>query len=391
MKRTSLALALFAVLAARSLPAQTPDATAEPAPAASPTPESESVTQTRKELDELAAKIEAATEKEAALVEALDQIEQEMASRADELTAIQTDIDKKRAESEAKRARMELLSEKIRDKRLWLRGRLRSIYIHGRPGYLKVLFAAESYADLVRRTKFSRIIARRDTELVAGLKVDLKEVASSRSDYEKDVSLLESALNDSRATNEELEIQRAFRQSLLDEVLDERKSFDEMKKILDARAAELDKTVGGLGTSGTPLAITRHFEASKGRLLTPISKAPVMLGFGPYQHSTGASMRHQGIAYRCAVGAGVKAVFDGRVEMSDWFSTYGRVIVVDHGGGWRTLYAHNSTLQKKKGDTVSEGEVIAECGDTGSFQGPFLFFALYREGTAVDPAEWFLP
>lgn len=378
--RLSSALALFAVLAARSLPAQTPDAT--------PTPESASLAEMRKELDELAAKIEAATEKEVALVDALDQIEQEMASRAEELAAIQADIAKGRAESEAKRARMEQLAEKIRDKRLWIRGRLRSIYIHGRPGYLKVLFAAESYADLVRRTKFSRIIARRDTELVAGLKVDLKEVASSRSDYEKDVALLESALNDSRSTNEELEIQRAFRQSLLDKVLDERKSFDEMKKILDAWAAELDKTVGGLGTS---VAVTRHFEASKGRLLTPISKAPVMLGFGPYRHSTGAEMKHQGIAYGCAMGTPVKTVFDGRVEMSEWFSTYGRVIAVDHGDGWRSLYAHNSRLLKKKGDTVSEGEVIAECGDTGSFQGPFLFFALYRENTPVNPAEWFLP
>lgn len=395
MKRAPL-FAMLALLSASPVPAQTPESSPEPSPEPSPestaadSPESESVTETRKALEDLAAKIEAATEKEAALVEALDQIEQEMAARAEELAAIREDIDVMRAESEAKRARMEALSLRIRDKRLWLRGRLRSIYIHGRPGYLKVLFAAESYADLVRRTKFSRIIARRDTELVADLKVDLKEVAASRSDYEKDVALLESALNDSRSTTEELEMQRAFRQSLLDDVLDERRSFDAMKKILDARAAELGATVGRLGDSATPLSPARHFEASKGRLLAPVSKASIMRAFGPYRHSTGTSMTYQGIAYQCPIGEPVKAVFDGRVEMSAWFSTYGRVLVVDHGDGWRTLYAHNSKLLKKKGDTVSEGEVIAETGDTGSLEGPFLFFALYREGTPVDPSEWLL-
>ena len=217
-------LLLLLVLASLPAPAQTPT------PAQ--TPESSSLGETRSALDALKAKIDAATEKEAALLEALDEIEQEMASRAEELADIQKQIDTQRAASDEKRVRMELLTERIRGKRAWLKGRLRSIYIHGRPGYLKVLFAAESHADLVRRTKFSRIIARRDTELVAGLKVDLKEVAASRSDYDKDVALLENALSDSRSTNEELEIQRAFRQTLLDEVKSERVSFARLQDVL---------------------------------------------------------------------------------------------------------------------------------------------------------------
>lgn len=374
-------LLLLLVLASLPAPAQTPT------PAQ--TPESSSLGETRSALDALKAKIDAATEKEAALLEALDEIEQEMASRAEELADIQKQIDTQRAASDEKRVRMELLTERIRGKRAWLKGRLRSIYIHGRPGYLKVLFAAESHADLVRRTKFSRIIARRDTELVAGLKVDLKEVAASRSDYDKDVALLENALSDSRSTNEELEIQRAFRQTLLDEVKSERVSFARLQEVLERQARELDKTVGGL-TSTVPHAPARPFVDAKGRILPPLAKPTVLRPYGPYRHSTGAQMLHQGIVWSSPIGEPVKAVFDGRVEMAMWHKARGQVVVIDHGGGWKTLYAHNSALKKKKGDPVSEGEVIALTGDTGTFDEPGLFFAVYHDGKPVDPAEWFL-
>ena len=73
-----------------------------------------------------------------------------------------------------------------------------------------------------------------------------------------------------------------------------------------------------------------------------------------------------------------------------WHKARGQVVVIDHGGGWKTLYAHNSALKKKKGDPVSEGEVIALTGDTGTFDEPGLFFAVYHDGKPVDPAEWFL-
>lgn len=343
----------------------------------------------RKELEAIAAKLAVATQKEAALLEALDQIGEEMASRAEELADIQAQIDAQQALSEEKRVRMELLSERIRDKRAWLKGRMRSLYIHGRPGYLKVLFAAESYADLVRRTKFSRILARRDTELVSDLKIALEEVAASRSDYEKDVALLESALSESRATHEELEIQRAFRQSLLDQVKSDQVSIQGVKDELVKRAEAFDKAVGAL-PSVMPAGSARPFADAKGRILPPLAKPKVLRGFGPYRHATGAEMMHQGIVWGSPTGEPVKAVFDGRVEMAQWVKARGQVVVIDHGDGWRTLYAHNSALKKKKGDRVSEGEVIALTGDTGTFDEPGLFFAIYQHGVPVDPAEWFL-
>ena len=380
MKR-KVAAAIALTFVALAAPAQ------EPSPSASPeaTPDAR-VEATRRELDAIREKIAAATEKEAALVEALDQLEQEMASRTEELEAIQKQIDEGRRLSEEKREKMEQLEKRIEGKREWLKSRLRSTYIHGRPGILKVIFASESYADLVRRTKFSRILAQRDSELIDELEDDLEEVAQSRIDYEKDLALFESALSESRATNEELEVQRQVRKELLASVRTEAASYAGMKDLLEKRHAELAATIGEIDSAAVPG--TRNFLAAKASLLPPVKKPVVMRPFGTYTHPAGGRMMHQGIAYTCAIGDPVRAVFDGRVEMSMYWSTYGQMLAIDHGDGWRSIYAHNSKRLKQKGDVVREGELIAECGDTGSLEGPFLFFGLFQKNQPVDPAEW---
>lgn len=380
MRGLALALALIALPAV----AQTPSPVATPAAA-----ESEAAVEARRRIEQIQATIDAAEEKEAATLEGLQAIDQEISQREADLAAITRLIAEHRKTSEEHRVRMEELESRIKDRRKWVKERVRSLYIHGRPGYLKVLFAAESYADLVRRTKFSRIIARRDTAMMAEMKEDLSAVAESRTDYEAELISLEEELSRSRAKNEALSIVRQERETLLAAIKSDLMSAEKVKAELEKDAAALDSAVGSLGP-GT--AGMRAFDSFKGRLLPPISSGEIALGFGPYRHPTlGLPMKHNGIKWRTPTGTDVKVVFDGRVEMADWFSTYGNVIVVDHGDGWRTLYARNSELLRKKGEIVREGEVIAKTGDAGSLEGPELFFALYRHGAPLDPSEWFMP
>ena len=370
----------FALLAASPIAAQTPEIEI---------PDATSAGEVKRKIDEMNERIALASEKEAALLAAIDEMGRDMAARAEDLREIRQLLEEYRATSETKRARMEELERRIADRRQWVKHRLRSLYMHGRPGVLKVLFAADSYADLVRRTKFSRIVARRDSVLVVELKKDLAEVAESRVEYERELVSLEAELERSRSKNEELEMQRAYRETLLAEVTSQKVSSEKLKASLEKAQAALGSAMANLSPSA---AGTRPFDDFKGRLLAPVTTPRVKLPYGPYTHPTlGLPMLHQGILYDCALGQDVKAAFEGRVEMASWFSTYGEVLVVDHGGGWRSLYAHNEQLLKKKGDAVREGEVIAKCGATGSFAGPELFFALYREGKPVDPAEWFVP
>jgi septal ring factor EnvC (AmiA/AmiB activator) len=88
-------------------------------------------------------------------------------------------------------------------------------------------------------------------------------------------------------------------------------------------------------------------------------------------------------------GTDIRSVFDGQVIFSDYFKGYGNMVIIDHGGGYFSLYGHASRLNKKVGAQVSRNEVIAGVGDVDSLRGSMLYFELRHQGKPVDPSPWF--
>ena len=97
---------------------------------------------------------------------------------------------------------------------------------------------------------------------------------------------------------------------------------------------------------------------------------------------------NRGIEITAPQGRDIVAVAEGTVIYADWFKGYGRLIILDHGSGYFTLYAHASDILIKTGDAVSGGQVIAKVGDSGSLEGPQLYFELRHKGKPQDPLTW---
>lgn len=97
---------------------------------------------------------------------------------------------------------------------------------------------------------------------------------------------------------------------------------------------------------------------------------------------------NQGIVLFANEGAPVMAASAGRVVFNDWLKGYGLLLIVDHGQGLMTLYAHNQSVLKKKGDTVMRGEKIALVGHSGTIRQNGLYFEVRRRGKAVSPLAW---
>jgi septal ring factor EnvC (AmiA/AmiB activator) len=96
----------------------------------------------------------------------------------------------------------------------------------------------------------------------------------------------------------------------------------------------------------------------------------------------------QGLLIAGNAGAQVHAVRAGRVAYADWLKGYGLLVIVDHGGGWMTLYAFNDALLKNAGDEVQSGEAIATVGSSGGQGRPALYFELRKDGQPADPSTW---
>ena len=97
---------------------------------------------------------------------------------------------------------------------------------------------------------------------------------------------------------------------------------------------------------------------------------------------------NQGVIFFAPFGTPVKAVLPGRVVFTDWLKGYGLLLILDNGRGLMTLYAHNQSLFKKKGDTVTQGEQIASVGHSGTIKQNGLYFEIRRRGKAVPPLAW---
>lgn len=112
-------------------------------------------------------------------------------------------------------------------------------------------------------------------------------------------------------------------------------------------------------------------------------------GFG-FRRMGGTVRHHDGIDIALPYGAPIRAHEDGVVVHAGWQSGYGLTVIIDHGSGKKTLYAHASALRVREGQTVRAGEVIAAVGTTGRAYGPHLHFEIRYDGRPVDPEREYL-
>jgi len=163
----------------------------------------------------------------------------------------------------------------------------------------------------------------------------------------------------------------------------DQKVIDEEERAMEALKAQVSGSlskssggkayVGGEFTWPTPSChyITSHF--------SPRRKNPV----------SGVYKRHTGTDIGAAYGTTIVAANSGTVTLAGWNSGYGNCVIIDHGGGKATLYAHMSSYSVSKGQTVSKGQKIGAVGSTGNSTGPHLHFEILINGAAVDPMQFF--
>ena len=130
-------------------------------------------------------------------------------------------------------------------------------------------------------------------------------------------------------------------------------------------------------------------EALRGRLEWP-ARGQVTAPFGKFRHPEfDGEILRKGIDIESTLGEEIKVVEKGRVVYADRFSGYGRMVIVDHGERYYTIYGHLSEIIKKVGDAVSRGETLGRAGDGDSPAGAKLYFEIRKDGHSVDPLPWF--
>ncbi|MDD2494331.1 MAG: M23 family metallopeptidase, partial [Tissierellia bacterium] len=149
----------------------------------------------------------------------------------------------------------------------------------------------------------------------------------------------------------------------------------------EAQSAKIEKDI---------LAAQRAVEYAGGEMAWPVPGNYRITSYfgGRPDPITGVWSTHRGIDIGASYGSAIVAANDGVVIFTGSHWSYGNYIIIDHGGGISTLYAHNTSLLVRNGDEVSRGEQIATAGSTGYSTGPHCHFEVRINGTITDPLKY---
>lgn len=252
---------------------------------------------------------------------------------------------------------------------------VRSEEERGSLSYLSVLFKATSMADLLNRMEFVNEVAEYNKTLIAAMKETRENIKAEKTEMEAKEAQLGEQQNELQGKLDETT-------KLMNEYAADQKALERMHAAEEKAADEIDAQIARLIADSDVVPGSEGFiwPVSTSKMISsPIGSRVAPGGFG--------STNHKGVDI-CNVGytSSVYATKSGRVLLtnsSGWGGGYGNYVVIDHGGGLTTLYAHMSVVKVSPGDTVSQGTVIGVTGNTGASTGPHLHYEV-RTTTIVN-------
>ena len=303
--------------------------------------------------------------------------------------------------------RMETTRLEAERKRDQIRRRLVALYKSGEVGSVRVYFSSGSLPQMVEDLRYMRAVLDNDRQLFAAYTAKIEELRWLKDSLEKDAARKERIRGGIEQKKREIEAEKLKKAAYLAKVREQKKGYQTSLRELEANARRLQamverleaqsrksytknstgKHVFGSGPVLPPIP-DKGFGAQKGRLSMPV-RGELVGSYGRHKHPEFNSYTvSNGISIAAPAGTEIHSVFDGRVIFADYFKGYGNMVIVDHGGGFFSLYAHASRMMKKVGSLVSRNEVIASVGDVDSPRGPMLYFEIRYQGKPVDPTLW---
>lgn len=296
-------------------------------------------------------------------------------------------LDQRAARAELERIEGErtTVEQRLARVRRRLRATTRLLWRAGPLGRLRPVLSAADADRMISAARLVHELSRRQREDVAQVRQDLTALEMVRARYEVQRARLE-ALHD-EALEARTALRRAIlaRRELLEKIRRDESVRERAVEELARAKQELERMIAGLAE---PAPVELDVRAFRGLLPMPV-EGTVRRPFGDrVDPRFGTRLPHPGWDIEAPFGARVHPVFDGTVVFADWFRGYGLMVVVDHGRGVHSVYAHLSAILAPRGTVVDRETILGRVGDTGSLEGPMLYLEIRADGRAVDPAEW---
>ncbi len=370
------------------------------AAAAAPTgAQKEELRQLRGRIEALQKRLASAEETKNETADALRESERAI-SAADralhELAGQQREINTRLAELrfQARRVSGDIESQQTRLARL-----LYQQYLGMQPDALKLVLNREDPNRIARDLHYLTYLARARADLIRGLRANLGRVTELARDTRSRSADLAAVRNEQQAQRKRLESEKRARRQVLVKVSrqieGQRREISTLRRD-ENRLAKLVEQLGQMLARTPPDAVRNErlpdaagdgspFAQLKGQLSLPV-RGELRNRFGSPREGSGLAWK--GLFIAAPAGEEVKAIAAGRVVFADWLRGFGNLLIIDHGGGYMSLYGNNESLYKQVGDAASGGETVALVGNSGGNPDSGLYFEVRHQGKVFDPLGW---
>ncbi|SHJ35563.1 murein hydrolase activator EnvC family protein, partial [Lutispora thermophila] len=297
----------------------------------------------------------------------LEIVEGQLSDLEGKIAITQRELDRATEEAQAQK---ELLNKRVR-----------IMHQNGSTSYLAVILNATSFSDFISRLDLMRKIINYDVNLLKERKTIRDNIDEKKQQLEYEQQQKEALKSNLSKKKNEVEVIKKEKEKLLDELKIDIKELDKQLDKLEEDSQKIQKLIiqsqslGDYigGEMAWPAPGYTEFSDYYGYRIHPITKTKKF---------------HSGVDLKVPSGSSVVAANAGKVILAKYYGGYGNTVIIDHGGKISTLYAHNSKLLVKEGDTVTRGQVIAKSGSTGVSTGPHLHFEVRINGEPKDPLPY---
>jgi septal ring factor EnvC (AmiA/AmiB activator)/cell division protein FtsX len=323
------------------------------------------------------------------LQEMLQRLRRDLELSREYVTKLEAQEKRLLADLERRREELGGIRDRVASLREAIRRRLRNYYMKHRLDVAELLLSSKSFPQLFARAHYVGWLLERDREDLARLRAqeDSLEEARRRLEARKaEIARLRAeAVRERRRLERQEARTREEEKRVKEELARHRQRLKELEEreartVEVLRRLEAERQRGGFPGEG--------LKGMRGKLPWPV-RGRVVTRFGYQVHPRFRTrIMNRGVDIAAPKGEIFRAVAPGRVVYADWLSGYGNCVILDHGAGFYTLYAHAQELLVTKGQQVAAGDPLGKVGDTDSVRGPVLHFQIRKGAEAQDPEAW---
>ncbi len=293
-----------------------------------------------------------------------------------QLSIITQNIKEKQQQIQTIQQLIKTLNHQIATQRELLAKHLRARYKMGENQPFKWLLNQENPYAISRLLTYYQYVVKSRQNIVSQVIETQSRLTQNQEKLHQETQQQQFLENQVKRRQQELNASKRYHNAL---ILNLEKDIQNKQDTMTSYTYNKQKLTEILKTLAQQGLSTRHFPLMQMRhhLPKPVQTTPEQI-----------QPTNQGLAFFADEGTPVSAVSSGKVVFSDWLNGYGLLLIIDHGAGYMTLYAHNQSLFKEKGAFVEKGEKIATVGHTGGLKKNGLYFEVRQSGKAIPPLEW---